>query len=339
LLPEPTIFAEVVTSDSQSDHAAACEHHAAFDSNVAPVALAPPNEHSESLVSEIPASDHAFDTTADGEPAPANVFAEADESSAGQAVAVFQEEPSTDRGRLAVVSEQARSAALQCVEECSVDMISVKLEAALSEQVEHGAYERPLDIRADRYDDRFSENVQSIERRMGSRSRRKAKVQARGSNIPRRRFVPRWPLSSLHTGILALALLDIFLVGWRTDIVRKLPQTASFYALAGLPVNLRGLAFENIATSTIRDDGTPVLVVEGNVTNDTRKNVRVPRIRFVVRDAAAQEIYSWTASATRTSLPPGQAATFRTRLASPPPGAHDVVLRFVSRRDAIAVIR
>ena len=174
---------------------------------------------------------------------------------------------------------------------------------------------------------------------MASRSRRKAKVRARSLNIPKRRFIPRWPLSNLHSGMVALALLDIFLVGWRADIVRKLPQTASFYALTGLPVNLRGLAFENITTSSVRDDGMPVLVVEGNVVNDTRKNVRVPEIRFVVRDAAAQEIYSWTASAARASLLPGQAATFRTRLASPPPGAHDVVLRFVSRRDTVAIIR
>ena len=42
----------------------------------------------------------------------------------------------------------------------------------------------------------------------------------------------RWPLSRLQTGILALALLDTILVGWRSDVVRALPQTASFYSLA-----------------------------------------------------------------------------------------------------------
>lgn len=33
----------------------------------------------------------------------------------------------------------------------------------------------------------------------------------------------RWPLSRLQTGILALALLDTILVGWRSDVVRALP--------------------------------------------------------------------------------------------------------------------
>jgi predicted Zn finger-like uncharacterized protein len=338
LLPAPSIFAEVATPDSRLDHAFARENHAGLDVDVTPVPLVPPNEQLQSSVSETLAAEHAVGMLSDGERLRVNLFAEADESSAGQAINALEEGPSPNRGYLAVMSEEARNAAVQGVEKCSVDMICLKLEAALSEHVEPGACERPMDLRADYYN-RFSERAENIERRTRSRARRKAEVEQRSLNIRKRRFIPRWPLSNLHSGIVALALLDIFLVGGRTDIVRKLPQTASFYALAGLPVNLRGLAFENVTTSTVRDDGTPVLVVEGNVTNDTRKNVRVPQIRFVVRDAAAQEIYSWTASAARTSLPPGQAATFRARLASPPPGAHDLVLRFVSRRDAIAIIR
>ena len=36
------------------------------------------------------------------------------------------------------------------------------------------------------------------------------------------------------------------------------------------------------------------------------------------------------------ALQPGEAESFRTRLASPPPDAHDIVLRFVNRRDILA---
>jgi predicted Zn finger-like uncharacterized protein len=338
LLPAPTIIAEVATADSRLDHAVARENHAGLDLDVAPMPLVPPNEQLQSLPSETLAADQTVGLRSDEERLPADLFAEADESPAGHDANVVEEAPTPNRGYLAVMSAEARGGASLGAEKCSADMICVKLEAALSEHVERGAGERAIDLRVDYYD-RFSENAENVERRTGSRSRSKAKVRARSLNIPKRRFIPSWPLSNLHTGIVALALLDIFLVGWRTDIVRKLPQTASFYALAGLPVNLRGLAFENITTNSVRDEGTPVLVVEGNVVNDTRKNMHIPDIRFVVRDAAAQEIYSWTASAARTSLPPGQAATFRTRLASPPPGAHDLVLRFVNRRDAVAVIR
>ena len=149
----------------------------------------------------------------------------------------------------------------------------------------------------------------------------------------------RWPLSRLQTGILALALLDTILVGWRSDVVRALPQTASFYSLLGLSVNLRGLVFDNVATVTEQHEGVPILVVEGNVVNTTRKNEDVPRLKFTLRNAAQHEIYSWTAVPVRASLPPGEGVGFRTRLASPPTDARDVVVRFVNRRDLIAANR
>jgi hypothetical protein len=115
-----------------------------------------------------------------------------------------------------------------------------------------------------------------------------------------------------------------------------LPQTASFYALLGLPVNVRGLTFEKMATITEQQEGVPILMVEGNIVNDTRRTVEVPRIKLAVRNAARQEVYSWTAVPTRATLSPGEAIAFRSRLASPPPDAHDVLVRFVNRRDIVA---
>jgi predicted Zn finger-like uncharacterized protein len=153
------------------------------------------------------------------------------------------------------------------------------------------------------------------------------------------RALPLWPLSLLQTGILALVLADAVLIGWRHDVVRLLPQTASFYASLGMPVNVRGLTFDGIATSTEQHEGVPILVVEGNIVNTARKAVDVPRLKFIVRNGSRQEIYSWIAVPSRTSLPAGEAVPFRTRLASPPPDARDVVVRFVNRRDIIAGAR
>jgi predicted Zn finger-like uncharacterized protein len=153
------------------------------------------------------------------------------------------------------------------------------------------------------------------------------------------RHALRWPLSRLHSGILALALLVTILIGWRGDVVRVLPQTASFYSLLGLPVNLRGLVFDNVATTTEQHDGVPILVVEGSVANASRKIEDVPRLKFVLRNAAHQEIYSWTAVPTRATLPPGESVEFHSRLASPPADARDVIVRFVNRRDLVAASR
>jgi len=124
-------------------------------------------------------------------------------------------------------------------------------------------------------------------------------------------------------------------VGWRADFVRAMPQTASFYAWIGMPVNLRGLDFDSLATATEQHEGVPILVVEGNIVNDTGKTEDVPHVRFAVRNAAHQELYSWTAVPSRAILPPGEAVRFRSRLASPPPDAHDVLVRFVTRNDIL----
>ena len=155
----------------------------------------------------------------------------------------------------------------------------------------------------------------------------------------RRWSLPRWPMSRLQTAILVLLVVDCILVGWRPEIVRALPQTSSFYKLVGLSVNLRGVAFDGVATTTEQHEGVPVLVVEGNIVNGARTVADVPRLKFIVRNATGQEIYSWTAVPSRTLLPPGEAVSFRTELASPPPDAHDVLLRFVDHRDIVAAER
>lgn len=151
-----------------------------------------------------------------------------------------------------------------------------------------------------------------------------------------RRKSLRWPLSPLQNVIAALLIVDAVLVAWRVDVVRILPQTASFYAMMGLAVNLRGLDFDSVSTTTEEHEGVPILVVGGNIVNITNKLVDVPRIKFAARNAAHDEIYSWTAAPPRATLAAGEAVTFRTRFASPPPDVRDVLVRFVTRNDILA---
>ncbi len=47
---------------------------------------------------------------------------------------------------------------------------------------------------------------------------------------PVRRKRLDWPLSHLQSAILTLIIVDAIIVGWRSDFVRAMPQTASFYA-------------------------------------------------------------------------------------------------------------
>ncbi|WP_325607201.1 MJ0042-type zinc finger domain-containing protein [Pseudorhodoplanes sp.] len=145
----------------------------------------------------------------------------------------------------------------------------------------------------------------------------------------------RRPLShhALPALICVLGMILVCLLAARQQVVRWLPQTASLYASIGLPVNLRGLAFEDIKTSREVQDGVPTLIVEGRIVGTTRRHTEVPRLRLAVTDQAGREIYAWIAQPPRDLLPPGETLPFRSRLASPPPDASGVTVRFFNRRD------
>jgi hypothetical protein len=155
---------------------------------------------------------------------------------------------------------------------------------------------------------------------------------------PRRlKGVVRAPSTS--TVILVLMAILAGILGWRADVVRVMPQTASLFAAIGLPVNLRGLAFQDVKTTKELQDGVPVLVVEGRIVNISKLMLEVPRIRFALRNAAGNEVYNWTTLPTRPVLAPQSEQPFRTRLASPPGEGRDIIVRFFSRRDAVGGLR
>jgi predicted Zn finger-like uncharacterized protein len=141
------------------------------------------------------------------------------------------------------------------------------------------------------------------------------------------------PLAGLPTACAAMGALVLALVIWRADIVRLLPQTATFYKMAGLEVNLRGLSFKDVKITRETVEGKPVLVIEGMITGETRKPVELPRLRFSVRDEHGAEVYAWNAVLDQAVLKPGERAWFKSRLASPPPEGRNIDVRFFNKRD------
>jgi predicted Zn finger-like uncharacterized protein len=139
---------------------------------------------------------------------------------------------------------------------------------------------------------------------------------------------------SLPVLIVALAAILIGLVQARATVVRHFPQTASLFSMIGMPVNLRGLIFQDVKSKSEFHDGVMVLVVEGVIVNLTRNTLEVPRLRFSLRSGTGHEVYAWTALPSRPLLGSGDGLAFRTRLASPPSDGRDVIVRFFSRRDA-----
>jgi Protein of unknown function (DUF3426) len=135
-------------------------------------------------------------------------------------------------------------------------------------------------------------------------------------------------LAALGAGLGALLLLG----AWAKPgiVVRLLPRMAEVYASIGLPVNLRGLAFEHVAARVEEAGKGRFLTVEGLLRNVTREERDVPRLRLVLADRAGRPVYTWTASSGIKALPPGETAPFRARLAAPPAEAQKITVELAS---------
>jgi len=140
-------------------------------------------------------------------------------------------------------------------------------------------------------------------------------------------------LFGLPTACAGMAAVLAALIIWRADIVRLLPQTALFYKMAGLEVNLRGVQFKEVKVGSETVEGKPVLVIEGVIVGTTRKPVDLPRLRFSVRDEKGSEIYAWNAVLEQPILKPGERVWFKSRLASPPSEGRNIDIRFFNKRD------
>jgi hypothetical protein len=146
---------------------------------------------------------------------------------------------------------------------------------------------------------------------------------------PRPRRKSLW-IAALIVGAAASA------VAARGPIVRVAPEAARVYAAIGMPVNLRGLAFADVKTSLIDGDGGRVLTVEGALVNLRDRKTEAPDMRIALRDSASHEIYAWTAHPPKAALAAREQAPFRLRLAAPPAGAEEVVVRFARDGEASA---
>ncbi len=134
--------------------------------------------------------------------------------------------------------------------------------------------------------------------------------------------------------VLVLIAVNVTLIGARNEVVRYLPQTASLFAAIGLPVNLRNLKFENVKLSAETADGISLLIVQGTIVGETGKPVAVPRLRFALRNATGQEVYSWTMVPPRSILEPGERLQFRSQIPTPQVDATDVMVRLFTPQDA-----
>ena len=136
--------------------------------------------------------------------------------------------------------------------------------------------------------------------------------------------------------LLAVIVLGVGLSGvlYRQSIASLWPQSSSLYAAVGMPVNTRGIKIlsEYKDAHFETENGQDVLIITGKLVNISSRELSVPAIRASLIDADKRELYHWNFSAGVSTLHPGQLASFRTRLPSPPATARAIELRFAAER-------
>ncbi|MEZ5775662.1 MAG: FxLYD domain-containing protein [Hyphomicrobiaceae bacterium] len=133
--------------------------------------------------------------------------------------------------------------------------------------------------------------------------------------------------------VLALAGLIAFLVLGRVEVARALPGSASIYAALGMPVNVRGLVFHDVAYQWSADGkGRPALDISGEIENITDEPVKVPTVVFAFLDEEGLELFSWATPVRRSALPPGKRSRFQARIPAPPEAVHNLQVRFAIKR-------
>jgi predicted Zn finger-like uncharacterized protein len=142
--------------------------------------------------------------------------------------------------------------------------------------------------------------------------------------------------TAIAAGWIGLAAI-LFLVVWggvryRDTIASVWPQTSPVYALLGLPVNARGLAFTDVNYRRDTEAGQQVLTVNGNVVNVSSRELAVPQIEVTLTDNDRRQIDRWLFSAGVARLKPGQKIAFGTRRTNPPDDARHLEMTFAHPR-------
>jgi predicted Zn finger-like uncharacterized protein len=148
---------------------------------------------------------------------------------------------------------------------------------------------------------------------------------------PRRRAVG----AVLGWAALLLVVIGIGVaVAERDTLMAMYPDVRPVYAAVGfdVPGAGDGLQIADVTSSRVMQEGLPVLVCEGRISNVSKHERRLPTLRGALRDAAGRELQSWTFTVPSQSLAPGAAIPFRTEVRQPASSATELSITFVANQ-------
>lgn len=135
--------------------------------------------------------------------------------------------------------------------------------------------------------------------------------------------MPAWTARAAAAA-LVLALIAVVLL---TPAVSALPRLSEAF-FGNDSVTLRG-----VTSRTVDLRGTKAILVEGELTNQTGRELDVPAVRIALKENGA-EVFSWLLEPTVRRVAAGETVGFRSAMASPGPGASQIALSLTGRSEA-----
>jgi len=116
-------------------------------------------------------------------------------------------------------------------------------------------------------------------------------------------------------------------------VVLLTPAFSPLPRLSAMFSGENGVALQGVSSRTVKLRGTDAILVEGEIVNQTGREMDVPAVRIALKQGGS-EVYSWLLEPTVLRVAAGDKVGFRSAMASPRPGATQVALSLTGRGDA-----
>ena len=147
------------------------------------------------------------------------------------------------------------------------------------------------------------------------------------------RFAARLRRLAAPLAVVATVAVAMAAVAARGAIVAAAPAVGALYAAIGLPVNPTGLGITDVRARLGGGGDKSLLAIEGAVVNLSGRSAPAPNLRIALRAADGRELYVWTTRPPKDRLAANERAPFVARLAAPPPGVVDALVKFAAPGD------
>lgn len=149
--------------------------------------------------------------------------------------------------------------------------------------------------------------------------------------LPARRRGSR--VVSALVGLLGtVAVFGVLVAGawyFRPQIISLVPKTETLYALLPDQQPQSDYDLQNTGYIEATEEGSRVLIVSGEVVNQTDKPITVPVVQVTVRTISGRDLDQWKFKPRGGDIKPGEARYFETRRLNPPEGAQRLHLIIV----------